>query len=393
MTDPLTAALDAHLGHPDVDVDDGWESFGLLRNPYPTRSHPNWSVFHNQEEVRDRFYSDLGTFLKSETTTTLFFTGGNRVGKTHFMEHHRRSLPPLLAERGIVLPISVVRADTANLYQLYQEFIDQIYDGIRDQTGELLFAGELPDPVQLAPSDFRRAIERLVAASASDTDHLRVLLLDWIRGARLRASQRNDLGVSGLVDSQSQVVSTFGGLVRFLQLRRWELDGARWRCPGVLVFVDEFELIWKQRRDRRDQFLQGLRALVDVTGGTGGLFLCVGMATGLGVEIGHVETDYPALYARMRGARDIPALLEIDSGVVGIEYARKYDAAGREAFRAARDTATVPREPGVFTDREIDSFFRELVGTAMGGTVTQADFFDKLHAEAESRVRERRNKR
>src|SRR5260370_40083572 len=91
----------------------GWVAqIGFLHNPYPSRSHPIWDVFHNQAEVRQRFYADLGEFLRESSTVTLFFTGGNRVGKTHFMEYHRKELTAKLAEREIVIPIAVLSSQS-----------------------------------------------------------------------------------------------------------------------------------------------------------------------------------------------------------------------------------------------------------------------------------------
>jgi hypothetical protein len=206
-----------------------------------------------------------------------------------------------------------------------------------------------------------------------------------MRGERLRQTQRKELGVYGLVDSPSQVQNTFGGLVKYLRGCAFEKasDGRSPVCPGVLVFVDEFELVWHQRRDRRDQFLQGLRALVDECA-DGGLFLCVGMATGLGPQVTNLEGDYPALFARLKGERDIPALVEIESGVLGIEYARAFEKHGRSAYEAVDPGRTDLPSSSLFTDREIDAFFRDIVGAARGASVTQADFFDRLHLEAEA---------
>ncbi|MGH8569558.1 MAG: hypothetical protein ACREXU_16515 [Gammaproteobacteria bacterium] len=72
---------------------------------------------------------------------------------------------------------------------------------------------------------------------------------------------------------------------------------------------------------------------------------------------------------------------------MGVEYARAFDTHAREQFAAKRP----PRGavPSLFTDREIDAFFREMVGAARGATVSQADFFDRLHLEADARRKQR----
>lgn len=361
----------------------GWEPLGFLRNPFPTKSAPNWDVFHNQAEVRDRFYGDLGEFLRPpHATQTLLFVGGNRVGKTHFMEHHRQALPARLDRANLVLPIAVVSAESASLEDLFFRIVDQTVDSLRFQTGNGLF--DMPARVDTVhPGDLRRALERLEQQPNDARREFQSLLSSWVRGDRLRLAQRRELGVSGLVDTPSQVVNTFGGLVRYLRGCAFGDAGIR-SCPGLLVFVDEFELAWQKRRDRRDQFFQGLRALVDECA-EDGLFLCIGMATGLGPEVRHLEGEYPALYGRLKGNREIPALVEIESAVVGIEYARAFERHGRDTFLAAQVDAKKLPEPELLTDREIDGLFRNIVGPAPGASVAQADFFDQLHVEAEAK--------
>lgn len=386
MSESKLAEALANLG-PTPSANGGWERLGFLRNPFPTKSSPIWEVFHNQDAVRDRFYADLREFLEPpHRTTTLFFTGGNRVGKTHFMEHHRQALPGLLLPRQIVLPVAVVSAELARFEDFYFRVIDQVAESLRVQTASSLFGHVDVDPADLKPGDFRRAIETLAAADAGDVDAVRALLTGWIRGDRLRIAQRRQLGVYGLIDSPAQMQNAFGGLVRHLRSCRLGAAEENLRCAGLLVFVDEFELVWRHRRDRRDQFLQGLRALVDECA-SGGLFLAIAMATGLGPEVSNLEGDYPALFARLKGDRDIPALVEIESGLMGVEYARAFETHAREQFAAKHS----PRGafPPLFTDREIDVFFREMVGAARGATVSQADFFDRLHLEADARRKQR----
>ena len=369
--------------------DDGWDRLGILRNPFPTKSAPIWDVFHNQAAVRDRFYLDLIEFLKPpHPVTTLFFTGGNRVGKTHFMEHHRQALPAELQSRQLALPIAVVSAELARFEDFYFRVIDQISESLRVQTGSGLFDRIDVDPAALKPGDFRRAIEKLVRTEGVDADAIRALFIGWIRGDRLRVTQRRELGVYGLVDSAAQMQNTFGGIVRHLRACKFGSGEEPLNCAGLLIFVDEFELVWRHRRDRRDQFLQGLRALVDECA-DGGLFLCIGMATGLGPEVAHLEGDYPALFARLKGDRDIPALVEIESGLIGVEYVREFEKHARAAFAAKYPGRSVESFPPLFTDREVDGIFRDMVGSARGATVSQADFFDRLHLVAEERRKQR----
>src|ERR1700720_592352 len=386
--DDLDSVLDAAVPATQT-RERAWHQFGFLRNPFPSRSHPIWDLFYNQTAVKRQFSADILEFVRESNTVTLFFTGGNRVGKTHFMEYHKRELTAKFHDRQIVIPVAVVSAQSSDFRNLDGQIIEQIDESLRLQTGRRLFEGPIHASVadhlsSLPAGDFRRAVE---SAAVSATEEGRLLLRRWLRGERIRAPQRSALGVMAWVDSQSQMLAVFEGLVTYLLLP--EESGAtaaplsqgprRAECLGVLVFLDEFELVWKARRDRRDQFLQALRALID--GCPKGLFLCVGMATGLYVEMEEVEASYPALFARLKGSREIPGLIQIAFVTEAIGYAREFERHAREEFnRQAREPGRIEE---LFSDQDIESIFRDLAGT---GSVSQGDFFDGLHTEAERRA-------
>ncbi len=361
-----------------------WKRFGFLRNPFPSRSHPVWGVFYNQAEVRRRFLSDLNEFLRERNTITLFFTGGNRVGKTHFMEHHRQILTEKFRKSGIVVPIAVTSAQSSDFRTLYGQILDQIDESLRIQTGFRLFEEGISAEVKgkldsLPPGDFRRAVE----STAEAGDETLLLLRRWLRGERIRAPQRSLLGVSSPIESQSQMLNALEGLVKYLLLPKGEgaiTEDETMGCRGLLLFLDEFELIWKARRDRRDQFLQALRALIDSA--PWGMFLCVGMATGINVGMEEVEVSYPALFARLKGAGGIPSLVQIGYVTEAIGYAREFERYAREKLAIETGEMTDDYEQ-LFSDQDIESYFKALAGR---GSVSQGDFFDRLHTEAERRA-------
>ena len=114
-------------------------------------------------------------------------------------------------------------------------------------------------------------------------------------------------------------------------------------------------------------------------------------ATGLGVGTNDVQSSYPALFARLKGAQDIPALVEIGGVVEAIEYARAFERHGREAFLQERGGGYVNIKSSLpdslLTNRDIEALFRSVPG-ALSGSVTQGDFFDRLHVEAEKLLRQ-----
>lgn len=359
-----------------------WSRFGLLENPFPSRSHPVWDVFHNQVQVVQRFYADLGEFVREGKTTTLFFTGGNRVGKTHFCEHHRLTLPGAFAKAGLMVPMAVVSAESCRFSELYRPIIDQLQESLRLQTGHGFFPESWRQVLQAAldslrPGDFREAVKVYLQSSQDQSPVVHSLLMQWLRGERLRMPQRKQLGVGSVIESLAHELNALEGIIEVL--RKSDLGEPR-RCPGVILFVDEFELMWTHRRDKRDRFLQALRALVDAC--PMGLFMCVAMATGVGYnfEVEDLEGAYPALFARLKGVRDVPALVEVGGVIEAQEYAQAFlDSGGKKA----RDEGIQAGER-LFSESDVRRLFLEVAGS--GGSVSQGDFFDKLHVVAESKV-------
>ncbi|MCC6555475.1 MAG: hypothetical protein IT372_21145 [Polyangiaceae bacterium] len=376
----LDSVLDATLGS-QSEREQPWRRFGLLQNPFPSRAHPIWDVFHNQQQVRDRFLRDLGEFLQQRNTVTLFFTGGNRVGKTHFMEHHRRVLPAKLQSRAVAVPIALVSTQSCDFMHLYQQAVEQIDESLRLQVGSGLFQDPLPPHVvehlrELPPGDFRRAVERFAGAGAQ-RDAVGALIREWLGGGRLRVTSRRHVDVRDNVDTVAHALNAFESLLRLLLL--WDsAETSTYRCPGVLLFLDEFELIWGYRRDRRDQFLQTLRALVDAC--HLGLFMCVGMATGIGPTIAEVERAYPALSARLRGAQAVPALIQVGGVVDALGYANAFLEHGK-ALAAQRGIKRASE--ALLSNEEIERLFKQV---APLGSVPQGDFFDQLHNHAERKA-------
>lgn len=361
----------------------GWRRYGFVENPFPSRSHPVWEVFHNQELLRRRFYSDLKVFVREGITTTMFFTGGNRIGKTHFCEHHRITIPASLSSHDLIVPIAFVSAESSKFTELYRPIVDQIEDSLRVQTGQGLFASSwrerLPEITDaLPPGQFRQAVISLTDTTTdADFITMRSLLMQWLRGERIRLPQRRLLGVTSPIESLADQLNALQGLI--VTLRNVEVDSKQ--SPGIVLFVDEFELIWTHRRDQRDRFLHALRALIDAC--PMGLLLCVAMATGTGYQYGpdDVEREYPAFFARLKGAREVPALVEIPGVIEAQEYARAF----LNHARAKAEKANVPAGPDLFTDADLRAMFIEVAG-GRGGSASQGDYFDRLHTKAEELV-------
>lgn len=359
-----------------------WARFGLLENPFPSRSHPVWDVFHNQVQVVQRFYADLGEFVREGKTTTLFFTGGNRVGKTHFCEHHRLILPSKFAKAGLLVPMAVVSAESCRFSELYRPIMDQLQESLRLQTGHGFFPDSWREVLRvvstkLRPGDFREAVSVYLQTSQDQAAVVHSLLMQWLRGERLRMPQRKQLGVGSVIESLAHELNALEGIIEVL---RQSTTSEQRKCPGVILFIDEFELMWTHRRDKRDRFLQALRALVDAC--PMGLFMCVAMATGVGYnfEVEDLEGSYPALFARLKGVRDVPALVEVGGVIEAQEYAQAFlDSGARKAQGQG-----VEAGERLFSESDIRRLFLEIAGS--GGTVSQGDFFDKLHVEAENKV-------
>lgn len=372
----------------------GWGHFGLLQNPFPTRAYPIWDAMHNQEDVRRHFEEELGEFVHFSRSATLLFTGENRCGKTHFMEFYRRQLPRGFVGRNLCMPIVVLSAQYCDFQQFYLQLIAQLDDSLHEQTGAKLFQQEgLPSvpPMGMPGGEFGRALARLQAARDTPDRQSRTasLFQKWLRGDKLSAGQRDELEVTGAVDTVAGMLSAIEGVIKYL---RWSGgQGGNPRCPGVLVFVDELEVALLQRRDRRDQFLQNLRALIDAC--REGLFLCVAM-TKSEERRQLLEGSYPALWARLHGNKRRPDLdlLPVERVVDACDYAEAFVRLGRDIARGSLGVNKHPPEPlsdqDVLSRRRIEDLFQDLRSPAP--TVSQGDFFDRLHEVAQQVVRARK---
>lgn len=378
-SDPIEALLDKVTSVTDAEHN-AWQRFGLNGNPFPSRAQPIWEVFHNQNRVRDRFVEVLRDFVdgtaQNNNTRTMLFTGGNRVGKTHFMEHHRRYVVPRLTTRGLAVPTALVSAELCDAAGFVRAVLDQIEVSLRGLTGSGLFE-TAPSPElavelqQKMPAGGLR--EALTRWKQGDNDH-GDLLRRWYSGERLRLPHRTKLGVSFLLDSFAPLVGALAGTIAYLRAKHTTAP----RCPGVLVFVDEFERVFNARRDRQGAFLQALRSILDASAG-GGLLLCVGMAVDVGPTLQQVEEGYPALYERLKGAQEIPALTQIAGVVDALGYAHAFIEHAR-TDQAAKHV--------LITDAEIEQTFRKVA--RQGSSVAQGSFFDALHEHAEQRAHETR---
>lgn len=381
----MSIDFDSLLSKPTAPVStiSGWRRFGLLRNPFPHRAHPIWDVFYNQTAVRERFERELQTFLQVGSTATLLLQGGNRVGKTHLMQYYRQQLPVGLNRAGVNLPIAFLSAQGADFKQFYGQLIDQVDDSLQKQCGQGIFQQPVASNALAAMpgGDLQRALKKANERPA-ERDELLGLLRRWVRGDRLSAAERRLLDVRDAVDSIGPYLQVLAGLVGYLH--RTPAAGALAPYPGIMILLDEFELVWKVRRDRRDQFLQNLRALIDAC--PKGLFLCVGMTTGLGVALTEVEATYPALYQRLRGhqQRDIPTLMEVGSVVDALGYAESY----LERARREAGTETFPpkilSEDDVLSRKQVEDIFNGLRGKR--NSVAQGDFFDRIYEVAAARA-------
>lgn len=375
MTSTVDAVLRALSGEPSEDPTRRWAPFGLLQNPFPSRAQPIWDVLYNQDTVQKRFVRELSDFAKTpeQNNRTLLFTGGNRVGKTHFMEHHRRFVLPQLVPHGIVVPTALVSADAVDPTVIIGRALGEIDESLRASVGtgivDEIDSAALSDLNDM--SDVRRVLTAVSRSGALAPDAKR-----WFRGEKLPIRTRRELGAVDHLDALGPVLTAFEAVTLYIK-SKFNGRGGRPRAPGVLVFLDEFELAWNSRRDRRDRFLQGLRALLDSNAARGGLFLCVGLATGLGIEIADVESAYPALFERLRGADQIPALTQVGGVVDALGYANSFLEYGRSKFRAANPSAI--DVPAILGNREIEQAFVSLGGRS----VAQGALFDALHNLAE----------
>jgi hypothetical protein len=352
-----------------------FSTFGVLRNPFPKAGETAAEPFHNQAEANTAFLEyKFKPFIKSEGTESnrLLVYGDHRVGKTNFLMHWHGLISRLLEDRIVVGYSCVYRS-------LYSgTFLDDVHKPLVTELSKSVFPSffEGFEPTGLAnkDDDLARAISKTVPRQAkmftNDRDPRLNLFAKWFSADKCSSAELKELGVSSSIDTASLAIRYLRDFIELAQERKL--------MKGIVVFLDEFELIFSRSvtPSNRARYLQDLRHFIDTL--QKGILMLVASLPAVQIDF---QRDYPAVRNRFGDNQD---LKEIRSAVEAKAYANAYLDYARKSYKAPHKKQGKPKD--LISSAEIERIYQQVLEEQK--KVTQGWFFAKLHDTVEEQVRE-----
>ena len=305
-------------------VDNPYEEYSLLENPFPGYGETGFDVCSDQGEIKEKFVTILQDF--SSTAKRLRINGESGAGKTNILSYFERLTDEARQSRyiGSLHPIYI-----SNPGESYFDIHAQIVERLSE-----LFWGDLLTILQTTPrkigelsaeikpaSEILKAIRALVEQSLFPTysERRAEAFVRWLKGQKLLSADKNLLTHAGTppsdITSPSLAMRFLKGLLGVLK----ELG----LCDGIVLLFDEFEEIFEGlTRSRQARYAQDLRHFFDVL--KEGVFFVVATVPEP-KDLG----QYPAIERRLG---EPMALQPIDSLDLAIQYVSDYLNSGHDKY-------------------------------------------------------------
>lgn len=319
-----------------------YEKFFLLSNPFP-RLGQFYGICVDQKSVKGEFTRILREFYGDSQLQIMTMHGRTGAGKTNllrFLEQTLKSWRERSAEEKAITDLFTVFVEQPQgsyleihrqiISQLSAPFFTEFFSVVRQRKINLSklpseLSGTNPELIQALVHVAQRDSGQLFLPDASgqqisflhEPQSYRILG-DWLRGVKLSASEKKQLGnVSAEVGKSSTVAIKFlSDLVKiFLHVKLFK---------GIIIFIDEFEEVFSGlSATSQAQYAQDLRNLFD-SHPKGVVFV---VATAPIAE--RLQQISPALQRRLGPGVQIAPISDED---VALEYAKAYIRWGRDQF-------------------------------------------------------------
>lgn len=332
-------------------VDNPYEEYSLLENPFPGYGETGFDVCSDQGEIKEKFVTILQDF--SSPAKRLRINGESGAGKTNILRYFEQLTDEArrLKRIGNLYPV-YVSDPGENYYDIHGQIVDRL---------SKLFLGELLTSLQSAPRKIKELSEKIKPASELLTalgalvesselfpiysERRKEAFVRWLKGQKLLSADKNLLTHAGTppsdITSPSLAMRFLNGFLGVLK----ELD----LCDGVVLLFDEFEEIFGGlSRSRQARYAQDLRHFFDMLKQS--VFFVIAAAPEP-KDLG----QYPAIERRLG---EPMALQPIDSLNLAIEYVSDYLNSGRNKYEAYLKKHEKQGQPGQY--HELESLIRDI---------------------------------
>lgn len=346
-------------------VDNPYEEYSLLENPFPGYGETGFDVCSDQGEIKEKFVTILQDF--SSTAKRLRINGESGAGKTNILRYFEQLTDEArrLKRIGNLYPV-YVSDPGENYYDIHGQIVDRL---------SKLFLGELLTSLQSAPRKIKELSEKIKPASELLTalgalvesselfpiysERRKEAFVRWLKGQKLLSADKNLLTHAGTppsdITSPSLAMRFLNGFLGVLK----ELD----LCDGVVLLFDEFEEIFGGlSRSRQARYAQDLRHFFDMLKQS--VFFVVATVPEP-KDLG----QYPAIERRLGEPMN---LQPIDSLALATQYVSDYLNSGRDKYEAYLKKHEKQGKPGRY--RELESLIKDIA----------AEEYHSLKQEAEA---------
>jgi hypothetical protein len=339
-----------------------YQDLGYTSNPFPKEGEVRADVFVHRPEL-DELQRDLQAFLAGRRKGTVWALHGEQgLGKSNFLQYLDAELQDLAATGDIsqtawrLLPSRALSPGRV---------AEEVVNAIGIERIRTLLEEEHSVPSNFRGTDFERfwtnaSRQRPLLKEVAEIHA--GFLVRWLGGHQVYKSDRDKYGI--LARERLPAAVAFPYLVGLVQM----LDEAG-LLERIILLLDEFEDVQSLKNAERTEYIQTLKALLNVFNWKG-LYVILAGAPAAFEAIG---VSYPSLATRWRVA-ELQPLRDTEAAV---ELANEY-----KARAMLQEGPTDELRP---TTTEIQSIFIKLFNAAPGA-ITQRALLTALHKEVERLV-------
>lgn len=390
-----------------------FESYGVLRNPFPPNRTIIPEVLYDQGTAWQKFESLFREMALSAypERRAMGIIGGTGGGKTHFLRHCQWEVEDFCHQSGRRFVVAEFQSGSGKVQDIVRNTLWAADAFCRsghesgavsesDFTTAIVRALEGSDEelAHVQQEDLRSALQHLKRSTEPDfqpTDRggqygfetLRDLFRRWLDGGTLNQTERKYLGVSSRVSTASMAAR----LLREVFTLARSLD----IIEGIILCLDEVETLFTsgQRPAKYQAFLQDLRYLYDesLRNNRGYSLLMLSASTARGAE-NLRGVNYP-VYQRLGFEVGARAELAPISGVVDArDFAYEYIDFAHEQWKVKRSLQPSSKNPKeLLAEKEIEEAYRSALAAPDAtprreGQVYQASLLDALYRKVEAKV-------
>jgi hypothetical protein len=301
-------------------VDNPYNSYFLLDNPFPGRGEKPGEVCTNQQEIKRVFANILQSF--DTKSKRLRINGESGAGKTNILQYFDRLTEDARSAGriGNIKPIYVI-ASVEDYIILHGQIVDELLKKtftdlvnlLKDNRDKLIYwKNELQQANEVIDALFSIFEGTLFSWGYERSEDV---FQRWLKGQKISTTDKKLIRIERDIGNPSLAIKY---LQDYLQLlTHFNI------CDGIVLFIDEFEEVFESLpKAKQSRFAQDLRHLIDALEPT---CFFVFATTPEPTDL----MRYPALERRMGDAHLLIPIRDIEEAT---KYAVDYLKAGRELF-------------------------------------------------------------